>query len=65
MLTRADAPERKFLLAQVRQALETWFSQLWYKFVDRVFSRSWRGLWNTMQLKVLHHNLRQLGVLPA
>jgi transposase len=65
VLTRADAPEHKFLLAQVRQAIETSFSQLWYKFVDRVFSRSWRGLWNTIQLKVLHYNLRQAGVLPA
>jgi transposase len=65
VLTRADAPEQKFLLAQVRQAVETSFSQLWYKFVDRVFSRSWRGLWNTIQLKVLHYNLRQAGVLPA
>jgi transposase len=65
VLTRADAPEHKFLLAQVRQAVETSFSQLWYKFVDRVFSRSWRGLGNTIQLKVLHYNLRQAGVLPA
>src|SRR4051794_13179175 len=65
VLTRADAPEHKFLLAQVRQAVETSFSQLWYKFVDRVFSRSWRGLWNTIQLKVLHYNLRQAGVLTA
>jgi Transposase DDE domain len=65
VLTRADAPEHQFLLAQVRQAIETSFSQLWYKFVDRVFSRSWRGLWNTIQLKVLHYNLRQAGVLPA
>jgi Transposase DDE domain len=65
VLTRADAPEHKCLLAQGRQAVETSFSQLWYKFVDRVFSRSWRGLWNTIQLKVLHYNLRQAGVLPA
>src|SRR3982751_7087159 len=65
VLTRADAPEQKFLLAQVRQAIETSFSQLWYKFLDRVYSRSWSGLWNTIQLKVLHYNLRQAGVLPA
>ena len=57
VLTRADAPEQKCLLAQVRQAIETSFSQLWYKFVDRVFSRSWRGLWNTVQLKIIHYNL--------
>jgi Transposase DDE domain len=63
VLTRADAPEKKYLLAQVRQAMETSFSQLWYKFVDRVFSRSWRGLWNTIQLKVIYYNLCQVGVL--
>jgi hypothetical protein len=65
VLTRADAPEQKFLLAQVRQAVETSFSQLWYQFVDRVFSRSGRGLWNTIQLKVLHYNLRHAAVLTA
>jgi transposase len=63
VLTRADAPEQKFLLAQGRQAIETSFSQLWYQFLDRVFSRSWRGLWNTIQFKVLHYNLRHAGVL--
>ena len=63
VVTRADAPEQKFLLARVRQAIETSFSQLWYRFVDRLFSRSWRGLWNTVQLKVIHHNLRHAGVL--
>ena len=65
VLTRAQAPEQNYLLTQVRQAMETSFSQLWYQFMDRVFSRSWRGLWNTIQLKVLHYNLRQAGVLPA
>jgi hypothetical protein len=65
VLTRADAPEKKCLLAQVRQAMETTLSQLWYRFLDRVFSRSWRGLWNTVQLKVLHYNLRHAGVLTA
>ena len=65
VLTRADAPEQKHLLAQVRQAIETSFSQLWYQFLDRVFSRSWRGLWNTVQLKVLYYNLRQAGLLSA
>jgi Transposase DDE domain len=65
VLTRADAPEQKYLLAQVRQAIETSFPQLWYKFLDRVFSRSWRGLWNTVQLKVIHYNLCQAGVLSV
>ena len=57
VLTRADAPEKKYLLAQVRQAIETTLSQLWYRFLDRVFSRSGRGLWNTIQLKVIYYNV--------
>jgi hypothetical protein len=63
VLTRADAPEKKHLLAQVRQGIETSFSQLWHRFLDRVFSRSWLGLWNTVQLKVIHYNLCHAGVL--
>jgi IS5 family transposase len=65
VLTRADAPEKKALLAQVRQGIETSFSQLWHRFLDRVFSRSWRGLWNTVQLKVIHYNLCQAGLLSV
>jgi hypothetical protein len=65
VLTRAEAPEKKCLLAQVRQAIETSFSQLWYRFLDRIFSRSWRGLWNTVQLKIIHYNLLQAGLLSA
>ena len=63
LLTRADAPERKRLLSQIRQAIETCFSQLWYKFIDRVFSRSWHGLWNTVRLKLLFYNLCHAGVV--
>ena len=63
VLTRADAPEKKALLAQVRQGIETSFSQLWHRFLDRVFSRSWRGLWNSVQLKVIHYNLCHANVL--
>jgi transposase len=63
LLTRADAPRHKFLLSQVRQAVETTFSQLWYKFIDRVFSRSWQGLWNTIMLKVIHYNLCHAGAI--
>jgi IS5 family transposase len=63
VLTRADAPEKKHLLAQVRQAIETSLSQLWYRFLDRIFSRSWRGLWNTVQLKIIHYNLGHAGVI--
>ena len=65
LITRADAPERKFLLSQVRQGVETMFSQWWHHFIDRVFSRSWNGLWNTIKLKVLHYNLVHAGILSA
>ncbi len=65
LITRADAPERKFLLSQVRQGVETMFSQWWHQFIDRVFSRSWDGLWNTIKLKVLRYNLVHAGVLSA
>jgi hypothetical protein len=65
VLTRAGAAEQKGLLTQVRPAIETSLSPLWYPFLDRVFPRSWRGLWNTVPLKVLPSNLRQAGVLSA
>lgn len=65
LITRDQAPAHRFVLSQVRQQVETTFSQLWRKFVDRVFSRSWTGLWNTLQLKVLYYNLRHAGVLSA
>ena len=64
LLTRAEAPAHQRLLTQVREAVETTFSQLWYKFLDRIFARSWHGLWHTVQLKVIHYNLRQAGCLP-
>jgi hypothetical protein len=65
LITRDQAPAHRFILSQVRQRVETTFSQLWWKFVDRVFSRSWRGLWNTIQLKVLYYNLRHAGLVSA
>ncbi len=65
LITRRDAPHRKFLLSQVRQAIETSFSQLWHQFIDRVFSRSWNGLWNTVKLKVLFYNIRHAGVVSV
>lgn len=65
LITRQDVPERKFLLSQVLQAIETSFSQLWHQFIDRVFSRSWNGLWNTIKLKVLFYNIPHAGVIPV
>ncbi len=65
LITRDRAPAPKFLLSQVRQGIETTFSQLWWNFLDRVCSRSWQGLWNTIQLKVLFSNLLHAGVVSA
>ena len=65
LITRAQAPAHRFVLRQVRQQVETTFSQWWRKFVDRVFSRSWTGLWNPLQLKVLYSNLRYAGLLST
>jgi transposase len=65
LITRDRVPAQQFLLSQLRQGIETTFSQLWRKFIDRVFSRSWHGLWNTLQLKVLSYNLFHAGLLSA
>lgn len=65
LLTRADAPAQQLLLTQVREAIETTFSQLCRKFLDRVLARSWRGLWHSILLKVIHYNLCQMGLLST
>jgi len=65
LITRRDVPEQRELHSSVRQGIETLFSQLWHKFIDRVFSRSWRGLWNTIKLKLLSYNLRHCGIVSA
>jgi Transposase DDE domain len=65
LMTRRDVPDRRELHSSVRQGIETLFSQLWHRFIDRVFSRSWRGLWNTIKLKLLSYNLRHCGIVSA
>ena len=65
LITRKDAPSHKKLLSQVQQAIESSFSQLWHQFIDRVFSRSWNGLWHTIKLKVLFYNIRHAGVVSV
>lgn len=65
LMTRRDVPEKRALHSSVRQGVETLFSQLWHKFIDRIFSRSWRGLWNTIKLKLLSYNLRHCGIVAA
>jgi hypothetical protein len=65
LLTRAAVQERKALLASVRARVETTFSQLWNQFIDRIYSRSWHGLWNTVKLKMLYFNLLHAGIITA
>ena len=68
VVTPAAAPKgtrERALLSSVRERIETVFSGLWNRFVDRVFSRSWEGLWSTLKLKMLHYNLCRAGIIPA
>lgn len=66
LLTRAEAgDEQQALLCSVRERVETTFSQLWARFATRVFSRSWQGLWTTLQLKMLDYSLCHVGIIPA
>ena len=68
LITPADGKDQRHyraLISSLRERVETTFSQLWSLFVDRVFSRSWNGLWNTIKLKMLHFNLCEAGVIPA
>jgi hypothetical protein len=66
LLTPPDVPKKhRLFISQVRERIETRLSQLWNRFIDRVFSRSWQGLWNTILLKVLHYNLCQANILTA
>jgi hypothetical protein len=65
LLTRAEVKEQKALLASVRARVETTFSQLWNQFIDRIYSRSWHGLWNTVKLKMLYFNLLHAGIITA
>lgn len=58
-------PAKRALISSVRERVETTFSQLWTHFIDRVFSRSWNGLWNTIKLKLIHHNLCKPGIIQA
>ena len=58
-LTRADitSQELKILHSTIRERVEGIFGSLWNRFATRVYSRSWRGLWNTLKLKMLDYKL--------
>lgn len=58
-----QAGTKRTLISSLRERVETTYSSLYNRFVDRVLSRSWQGLWNTVLLKVLHYNLCQAGRL--
>jgi hypothetical protein len=66
-ITRADIKEEelKKVHSLVRQRVETIFSGLWRRFANRVYSRSWLGLWNTLQIKMLDYKLCHAGILPT
>ena len=65
LITPKDAGERRAVISTVRERIETVFSQLWARFIDRIHSRSWLGLWNTVKLKLLHYNLVTSGLLTT
>ena len=58
-LTRADIDKErlKIIHSLIRERVEGVFSSLWARFATRVYSRSWRGLWNTLKLKMLDYKL--------
>jgi hypothetical protein len=55
----------RVLINSLRARVETLFSKLWNGFVDRVLSRSWHGLWNTIKLKLLYYILLHAHLLSA
>lgn len=58
----ADKARRHFL-HRIRKRVETTLSQLWRALLDRVFARSFVGLWNSLLLKILFHNLKVAHIL--
>jgi transposase len=65
LITPQNAGASGSLISGLRERVETSFSALWDRFVDRVYSRSWNGLWNTIKLKLLHFNLCKAGLIPV
>jgi len=65
VLTRKRARPKKGLMSRVRQPVETFFARLCHRFIDKIYSRSWRGLWSTIKLKLLAYNLCHAGLLSC
>jgi len=49
-------------ISRARQQAESSFSGLWRRFSNRVYARSWHGLWTSLLLKMLYFNLEQAGI---
>ena len=54
--------DRQKILSSVRERVETTLRQLWDRFADRVYARSWQGLWSVLLLKLAHVNLCYAGI---
>ena len=66
LLTPKNCGEKhRPLISSLRERIETTFSQLADRFIDRVRSRSFQGLWSATLLKMLHLNLCKTGILNA
>jgi hypothetical protein len=65
LLTPREAGEKRALIVTVRKPIETLFSLLRSRFIDREYSRSRRGLWNTIKLKLANYTLTHAGLLSA
>jgi transposase len=63
LIDPTQAGERRALVSSLRERIETTNSGLWNRFVDRVFSRSFAGLWSAVKLKMLHYNLCKASVI--
>lgn len=55
--------EERRPLSALRQRIETTFACLCERFIDRVRPRSFAGLWNSIRIKLLHHNMVLAGIL--
>jgi hypothetical protein len=51
LITPADAADRRAVVSPLRGRIETLFSQRRNRFIDRLFSGSWHGLWNRSNSK--------------
>lgn len=65
VLTSRAVRPKKGLMSRVRQPIETFFAKLCHRFIDKVYSRSFEGLWTSIRLKLLAYNLSHAGLLSC